>query len=102
MNLLDENWQQRFSPEILTTVEFDIKYEGYIQRQQRAVANFKKNEDHVIPADFDYLGLQALSNESRQRLDTLKPRTLGQASRASGIRPSDIQAIWVELSRQRR
>jgi tRNA uridine 5-carboxymethylaminomethyl modification enzyme len=85
----------------LTTVEFDIKYEGYIQRQKRAVATFRKNEDMPIPDDFTFQDLQALSTESRQRLQKLRPRTLGQASRAPGIRPSDIQAIWVELNRAR-
>jgi tRNA uridine 5-carboxymethylaminomethyl modification enzyme len=102
LSLLDPAWGERFSADILTTVEFDIKYEGYIQRQKRAVANFRKNEDHIIPEGFNYLDLQALSTESRQRLNKLMPRTLGQASRAPGIRPSDVQAIWVELARQKR
>lgn len=85
--------------ELLEQLEFDIKYEGYIQRQTRAVEQFHQHEDLHLPADLDYDSLSTLSTESRQRLQTARPLSLGQASRLSGVRAADITALWIHLQK---
>ncbi|MCL1901653.1 MAG: tRNA uridine-5-carboxymethylaminomethyl(34) synthesis enzyme MnmG [Endomicrobia bacterium] len=84
--------------------EVDIykKYEGYIKIQQNMANKIKKNEDRKIPEDFDYNGMSSLSSETKERLSTVKPQTLGQASRIPGIKPSDIAIITVYLEKQKR
>jgi tRNA uridine 5-carboxymethylaminomethyl modification enzyme len=80
-------------------VEIEIKYEGYIARQKQIVGKFKRMEEKKIPEQFDYLALPGLSNEARQKLTKLRPVSLGQASRISGISPADISLLLVWLER---
>ncbi|MCX7787680.1 MAG: tRNA uridine-5-carboxymethylaminomethyl(34) synthesis enzyme MnmG [Spirochaetes bacterium] len=84
----------------LSVVELDIKYEGYIQRQNQEVERFHKLENRRIPADFDYDTIEGLSNEARQKLKAIKPLSVGQASRISGIRVSDIALLTLYLDRR--
>ena len=79
-------------------VEIALKYEGYIARQQRQVEEMRRLEDHPLPAGLDYLGIEVLRLEARQKLDKIRPLNLGQASRISGVSPADIAAlmIWLE------
>ena len=75
----------------------DFKYKYYIEKQDARVAKLHRMEDHKIPANFDYGKIPALSAESRQKLEKVRPLTLGQASRISGIRNSDIMLLMVYL-----
>jgi tRNA uridine 5-carboxymethylaminomethyl modification enzyme len=86
-------------PEIVAQVEIEIKYEGYIRRQSQEVKKFRTNEDRKIPVNFDYLGQMAISTEARHKLDSVRPSTVGQASRISGVSPSDIGIILVSLKK---
>lgn len=84
-------------------VEAQIKYEGYIDKQATEIARMRRMETHPIPDDFDYEAeAKPLSAEARQKLSRLAPRTLGQASRISGVSPADISALMVLLDARRR
>lgn len=87
-------------PVVITQVEIEIKYEGYIRRQAQEVKKFRANENRRIPDGFDYTGQIALSTEARHKLDSVRPTTIGQASRISGISPSDIGVLLVALKRR--
>ncbi len=87
------------SPDDVQQVEIWIKYEGYIDRQEIEVAKLKSLESKQIPPDFDYRSVPSLRNEARQKLDHIRPATLGQASRISGVSPSDISILMVWLRR---
>ena len=80
-------------------VEISLKYEGYIQRQNRAVEEFRRMEGHALPPDLDYLSLQGLRLEARQKLDQIRPLSLGQAGRISGVSPADVAALMIWLER---
>ena len=78
-------------------LELKVKYEGYIQRQDKAVERFTKMEGIKIPEDFDYDSVDGISTESREKLKAVRPTSIGQASRISGVRPSDITVLLVYL-----
>ncbi|MBR1723383.1 MAG: tRNA uridine-5-carboxymethylaminomethyl(34) synthesis enzyme MnmG, partial [Treponema sp.] len=86
-----------FSPIVWEIAQEDAKYKYYIEKQDARVAKMHKMEHFHIPADFDYSKIPALSGESRQKLEAVRPLTLGQASRISGIRNSDIMLLMVYL-----
>lgn len=81
-------------------VEIQIKYEGFISRQHQMVLKQKKLENYAIPGDFEYRGLAGLSNEVVQKLEAIRPVTLGQASRISGVTPSAITIIMLRLGQR--
>ena len=81
----------------LEQVEIHMKYEGYIQRQQDLIKKMEKLEEMKIPESFDYLKLKTISNESKEKLHKIRPRSIGQASRISGVSPSDISILLVYL-----
>jgi tRNA uridine 5-carboxymethylaminomethyl modification enzyme len=87
------------SAEVAQQAEIAIKYEGYIDRQELEVAKFKQLEDKQIPDSFDYGTVHSLRAEARQKLIKIRPATLGQASRISGVSPSDIGILMVWLKR---
>lgn len=89
----------KIKQEILQQVDIAIKYDGYINRQQEQVKKFEKFESLEIPEKFDYLLLKAISAEGREKLSRIKPRSIGQASRISGVTPADISALLVYLHR---
>ena len=74
-------------------IEIIAKYEGYIVKQIREAKNMAKLEEMKIPSDFDYINMDGLALEARQKLDKVKPLTIGQASRISGVNPSDITVL---------
>ncbi len=78
-------------------VEISIKYEGYIARQERQVAEMRRLEGKALPADMDYLSMNGLRLEARQKLDAIRPLNLGQASRISGVSPADVAALMIAL-----
>lgn len=80
-------------------VEIHFKYRGYIDRQMRQVAKFITLETRRIPADMDYTGISGLLKESAQKLDTIRPESIGQASRIPGVTPADIALLMVHLDR---
>jgi tRNA uridine 5-carboxymethylaminomethyl modification enzyme len=80
-------------------VEIEIKYEGYIQRQLKDVERFKNNEKIRIPPGFDYTNAHGLSNELREKLSAIRPISLGQASRISGITPAAISILMIYLKK---
>lgn len=81
----------------LEQVEIELKYEGYIKRQHETVARLEKYEETNIPLTLNYLTLKSLSAEGREKLNRVKPRSIGQASRISGVTPSDISILLVYL-----
>jgi tRNA uridine 5-carboxymethylaminomethyl modification enzyme len=80
-------------------VELDVKYEGYIHRQDRQVSRFEKLEGLLIPDTLDYSTLDGLSAESREKLKTVKPRSVGQASRINGVRTSDLAILILHVGK---
>ncbi|MBI3881595.1 MAG: tRNA uridine-5-carboxymethylaminomethyl(34) synthesis enzyme MnmG [Verrucomicrobia bacterium] len=85
--------------EVIQQVEIAIKYEGYIARQEVEVARFRTLEDKQIPAALDYALVPSLRHEARQKLTAIRPATLGQAARISGVTPSDVGVLAVWLKR---
>ncbi len=86
----------------LVQAETDIKYEGYIERQDRQIRRFEKMEKVRIPDDFDYRSIKEISKESREKFEQIRPLSVGQASRISGVRNSDIAVLMVLLTRRNR
>ena len=86
-------------PEVAEQVEISVKYAGYIQRQQKQVEDFRKMERRRLPPDLDYSAIQGLRLEAREKLASVRPLDLGQASRISGVSPADIAALMIALER---
>ena len=82
---------------VLEQAEIAIKYEGYIKRQQRQLEEFTRLENSLIPEDIDYNAMQGLRIEARQKLSAVRPRSLGQAMRISGVSPADAAALMIHL-----
>jgi tRNA uridine 5-carboxymethylaminomethyl modification enzyme len=82
--------------------EIDIKYSGYLARQQQQIDQVKKQEHRAIPADVDYAAIGTLSKEAREKLSTIRPLSLGQAGRIPGVSPADVTALllWLELRKR--
>lgn len=99
---LEPNLRRDRPVDWLRQVELDVKYEGYVSRQEQQVDRFKRLESLRIPATFDYDSVEGISNESREKLKKIRPISVGQASRISGVRNSDIAVLVVLLSRSRR
>jgi len=89
----------KFDQETLEQAEIQIKYETYIEKERELVAKMSQLEDLLIPDNFNYDKLGSLSNEARQKFNRIRPRTLGQASRISGVNPSDVQILMVFMGR---
>jgi tRNA uridine 5-carboxymethylaminomethyl modification enzyme len=89
----------RRAGEIVETAEIAIKYEGYIVRERQMADKIKRLEKIKLVPDFDYDRLKSLSTEARQKLKKLKPVTIGQASRISGVSPSDISVLLIYMGR---
>ena len=90
------------SPEIMDAVQLEVKYEGYIKRQQQQIQRSQKFEHRVIPGSFDYDGVTGFSTEVREKLKRVKPASVGQASRISGVTPAAISLLLVAIERHRR
>ncbi|WP_312185556.1 tRNA uridine-5-carboxymethylaminomethyl(34) synthesis enzyme MnmG [Sphingobacterium sp.] len=88
----------QFDNDTIEQAEINLKYESYFEKEMEIVNRMKKMEDREINPDFDYSLLTSLSIEARQKLSKVKPRTLGQASRISGVSPSDISVLMVHMS----
>ena len=88
---------QRFDPDVLSTVEMEFKYEGYLGRERDRAEALRRREAMSLPAGARYGEMRSLSYEARQKLERVRPRTLGQAARIPGISPADLQNLLVEL-----
>lgn len=85
-----------------TMMEVQIKYEGYIEKQLRRIEKFKKLENKKIPRDMDYDLIEGLRLEARQKLNDIRPLSIGQASRISGVSPADINVLMIYMEKERR
>lgn len=83
--------------EVVNATEIALKYQRYIEKEQDVAGRILKFEDVQLPADFDYFTLQSLSYEAREKLTKLKPRTIGQASRISGVSPADVSVLLIYM-----
>ena len=95
----DEN-RPELDAAITNEVEIQIKYAGYLERQQRQVEEFRKEESRSLPPDLDYETIGGLRLEARQKLNQIKPLSIGQAGRISGVSPSDIAVLLIYLEQQ--
>ena len=91
-----------YDPAYLYQAELDIKYAGYIKRQEQQVRRFERMEHISIPPDFDYESIEGISSESKEKFKQVRPLSVGQASRISGVRNSDIAVLMIMLGRNRR
>ncbi len=89
----------QYSDEIKEQAEINIKYKGYIDKERENVAKLNRMENIKIPTDFDFLKVSSLSSEAKQKMDKIKPNTIAQASRISGVSPADINVLLVYLGR---
>ncbi len=87
---------------ILNYVQTEVKYSGYLKRQQVLISQMRKNEEIKLPADFDYSQIKGLRIEAQQKLNKFKPLSLGQASRISGVSPADIAVLTIFLTMKKR
>ena len=97
-------WQrlQDFPRPILEQLEIDAKYDVYLARQAADIAAFRRDEALELPDDLDYGALRGLSNEVRQKLESVRPRTIGQAGRIDGVTPTALTLLAAHLRRDRR
>lgn len=100
MVLLQE--ENQLSKEVAEQVEIQLKYEGYIEKQQQQIDKYKRMENKLLPYDASYCQLEGLSREAAEKLAKIKPRSIGQASRISGVSPADIAVLLVWLEQRRR
>jgi tRNA uridine 5-carboxymethylaminomethyl modification enzyme len=89
----------RFPSRIGPRVEIEVKYEGYIKREEQEIKKLQELESQKIPNDFDYNGVTGLSNEARTKLIAVRPLSLDQAFRIQGISPSDILLLLLHLKK---
>ena len=98
-NELDRLGLKRFSKDCLEQAEIKIKYDGYIQREKEMATKLSRLEDVRIKDNFDFNSLSSISAEAREKLSKIKPKTIGQASRISGVSPSDISVLLIHFGR---
>ena len=91
----------RYPESVLSRAELDIRYSGYLLRQEREAEKTRREENMAIPADFDYDSIDGISSESREKLKAVRPMSLGQAGRISGVRVSDIAVLAVAIRSRR-
>jgi tRNA uridine 5-carboxymethylaminomethyl modification enzyme len=102
MRKADVNFNEllnNYDKETIEQAEIKVKYESYFEKELEIVNKMKRMENHEINPDFNYINLVSLSKEAREKLMRIKPRTLGQASRISGVSPSDISVLMVHMSK---
>ena len=93
------NTSKNYSDEVREQAEINIKYKGYIEKEKENVAKLQRLENIKIPTDFDFSRVSSLSSEAKQKLNKIKPKTIAQASRISGVSPADINVLLIYLGR---
>ena len=91
--------REKFDKEVVSQAEIQIKYSGYIEKELKNVEKINRLENLKIPRGFDFTSMKSLSNEAKEKLIQISPTTLAQASRISGVSPSDISSILVKIGR---
>ncbi|MEL7002230.1 MAG: tRNA uridine-5-carboxymethylaminomethyl(34) synthesis enzyme MnmG [Bacteroidota bacterium] len=94
-----DSYFSKYNPDVLSQAEIQIKYSSYIEKEKILADKMESLENHAIRATFDYDSVSSLSSEGRQKLKTIRPETLGQASRISGVSPADVSILMVHLGR---
>jgi tRNA uridine 5-carboxymethylaminomethyl modification enzyme len=98
------NWREGMAAERIAEVELQLevqaRYEGYIERQQREIEKHAKQENLKLPADIDYAAVSGLSTEARQRLQSVRPETIGHATRLEGVTPSTVSLLLIHLKKR--
>lgn len=97
-DLVENGLFDEFSPQVLEQIEIEAKYEGYISKEETAIQTAAKTENKPLPTDVDYNAIEGLRLEARQKLNAIKPLTLGQAARISGVSPADVTVLAIYLS----
>lgn len=97
LSLISEN---QFHSGAVQEVEYNIKYDGYLNRQRKMIEKFKELENKKLPDSLDYQDIKALSAESREKLMKIRPENLGQAARISGVKPADISVLLIYLTKK--
>jgi len=100
-NFIELGWMESSDPEIMDQIQIQCKYEGYITKQLDQVRRFERLESKAIPKDIDYDQIYSLSNEARQKLTEIRPLSIGQASRISGVTPADTNILLISLEKKR-
>ena len=90
-----------YDPTVLRSAEIEARYNGYIARQNEKIDQFRRMENELIPLEFDYSRVAGISSEAREKLEHIKPRSLGQASRISGVKPADVTNLLFYMRRVR-
>ena len=98
---LDE-WLASQSADALELAEISVKYEGYLDRQRAQIEQFRRSEEVLIPDEIDYMSLETLRIEARQKLAARRPRSIGQAARIPGVSPGDVAALMIYIEKYRR
>ena len=93
------NTSKNYSDEVREQAEINIKYKGYIEKEKENIAKLQRLENIKIPTDFDFSKVSSLSSEAKQKLNKIKPKTIAQASRISGVSPADINVLLIFLGR---
>ena len=94
-----KEFTSQYSDEVREQAEVNIKYKGYIEKEKENVAKLNRLENVKIPEDFDYIKITSLSSEAKQKMNKVRPKTLAQAGRISGVSPADINVLMVYLGR---
>ena len=100
INFIKELIDLNYEPSILEEVEIEVKYEGYITKAYKEVEKMLKLEEKLIPDDIDYQDIKNLASEGRQKLEKVRPKSIGQAARISGVNPSDLSILSVYLKKK--
>ena len=98
--LLENNLINEYPKEVLEQVEIIVKYEGYINKCEKEIEKMLKLEEKQIPKDIDYSKIKNLATEARQKLEKIRPLTIAQATRISGVNPSDISILAIYLKKE--
>lgn len=102
LEAIDNTRPEYLTKDVIKQVEVTLKYEGYIKKQLQQVEKYKSLENKKLSADIDYYSIESLRLEARQKLDEIKPESIGQASRISGVSPADVSVLLVYLEQKRR
>lgn len=97
--VFDDHRENGLMKQVREQLEIEIKYEGYLKRQQEQIAKFERYENLLLPDGLDYDGIPSLSNEAREKLKRIQPHSIGQASRIAGVSPADIAVLLINLKR---
>ena len=93
---------KRYSPDVEEEIDISITYEGYIKKQMDQVDKVRKLEEKILPQDWDYMNMKGISLEAQQKLTKIRPHSIGQASRISGVSPADVSVLLVQLEQYNR